>query len=150
MQSYDYASSGAYFLTLCTDQRKKLFWQDVGAICDRPQTQLSAVGCIVENELHKLNTVYPDVKVEQYCIMPNHVHMILLIDHPTGGRSQIAPTISRIVKQFKGSVSKQCGQPIWQRSFYDHVIRTQSSYEEISEYIFNNPANWQKDQLYIP
>ncbi len=74
--------------------------------------------------------------------MPNHIHFIISIKADKNGRTQFAPTISRVVKQFKGSITKQIGKPIWQKSFYEHTIRNQTDYNEIWEYIENNPLKW--------
>ncbi len=150
MQGYDYSACGLYFITLCTMDRECLLWDNVGAICDRPPKMLplSAAGKAIEAERAVLSTIYENVQLELCCIMPNHVHLLLHIHPGTDGRSKIATTISRVIKQFKGAVSKWLGQPIWQRSFYDHVIRNEQEYIRISEYVENNPANLALDQLY--
>ena len=81
--------------------------------------------------------------------MPNHIHLIIRIGgEDENGRPMVAPTVDRIVKQFKGYVSKTVNEPIWQKRFYDHVIRGREDYEEISRYIYENPENWEKDELY--
>lgn len=103
---------------------------------------MTNVGIIVEKEIEKLSTVYNAVSVDKYCIMPDHIHMILRIDTDEDGRSQIAPTISRVIKQFKGAITKQVGRGIWQKSFYDHGIRNQQDYDEIWQYIENNPLKY--------
>ena len=74
------------------------------------------------------------------------VHLILVIQ---SGRTQFAPTISRIIKQFKGKITKQVGFCIWQKSFYDHVIRDEKDYLRIWEYIENNPDKWTEDKYFI-
>ena len=74
--------------------------------------------------------------------MPDHIHFIISIMTDENGRTQFAPTISRAIKQFKGSLTKQIGRPIWQKSFYDHGIRNQQDYDEIWEYIENNPLKY--------
>lgn len=80
--------------------------------------------------------------------MPNHIHMIIVL-YDEKGRSQTAPTISRIVQQFKGSISKQVGFPLWQKLFYEHIIRNQEEYEKTYEYIQTNPLKWEEDKYYI-
>ena len=97
-----------------------------------------------------MNTIYPSVFVDKYVIMPNHIHMIVVIDRGGPGRTQFAPTLSRILKQFKGSVTKQVGAPIWQKSFYDHVIRNEAEYLDTWAYIDENPAKWTEDDLFCP
>ena len=143
IKNYDYAYPGAYFITVCTANREKIFWTDCrGELCSPANVQLSYIGIIVDKEIQKLNTVYDAVRVDKYCIMPDHIHMILLIYTDADGRTQFAPTISRVIKQFKGSITKQIGRPIWQKSFYDHGIRNQHDYDEIWQYIENNPLKY--------
>ena len=140
---YDYSTPGAYFITACTVNREKIFWSDCrGELCSLANVTLSDIGIIVDNEIKKLNSVYDAVRVDKYCIMPDHIHMILTIDTDENGRTQFAPTISRVMKQFKGSITKQIGRPIWQKSFYDHGIRNQQDYSEIWQYIENNPLKY--------
>ena len=143
LEQYDYSSPGAYFITLCTHNRKKLFWSGRrGELRSPADIELSAIGQLVEHEIQIMNTTYTAVQVEKYCIMPDHIHLILSIQTDTSGRTQFAPTISRVIKQFKGSITKQIGQAIWQKSFYDHGIRNQADYNEIWEYIENNPLKY--------
>ena len=80
--------------------------------------------------------------------MTNHLHLIIEIGAGEDGRTQFAPTVSRMVKQFKGKVTKTIGKPIFQKSFYDRVIRNREEYEKICRYIFENPLKWQEDELY--
>ena len=144
---YDYSTPGAYFITVCTANREPLFWSDRrGELCSPENVPLSDIGKIVENEIRKMDSVYDAVCVEKYCIMPDHIHFILSVNTDENGRTQFAPTISRVIKQFKGSITKQVGRPIWQKSFYDHGIRNRQDYKEIWEYIENNPLKyaWQK------
>lgn len=152
LAGYDYSAHGAYFVTICTDQKRPLFWDSpVGANCVRlPALPLSPIGRIVDAEIQRMSTVYPTVWVDKYVIMPNHIHLIVVIENSAPGRTQFAPTLSRIIKQFKGAVTKGLGRPIWQRSFYDHVIRTQQEYLEVWAYIDGNPAKWTSDELFSP
>ncbi len=140
IKDYDYSTPGAYFITVCTANRENLFWSDRrGELCSPANVSLSDIGIVVDNEIRKLNSVYDAVKVDKYCIMPDHVHFIISINTDENGRTQFAPTISRVIKQLKGSITKQIGRPIWQKSFYDHGIRNQQDYNEIWEHIENNP-----------
>ena len=146
IESYDYSTAGAYFITVCTTNKEKIFWSDRrGELCSPVgylQVELSDIGKLVDAQIQKMNTVYDTVHVDKYCIMPNHIHLILSIDTSKDGRTQFAPTISRVIKQFKGAITKQIGKPIWQRSFYEHAIRNRQDYNEIWEYIENNPLNY--------
>ena len=148
---YDYSAPGAYFITVCTANREKIFWSDRrGELCSPANVPLSDIGMIVDNEIKKLNSVYDAVRVDKYCIMPDHIHFILSIDTDENERTcrgelrspTRAPTISRVMKQFKGLITKQVGRPIWQKSFYDHGIRNQQDYDEIWAYIENNPLKY--------
>ena len=167
LKDYDYSTPGAYFITVCIADRKPILWNagaatlsprgtaaNIGANCVRPQTTapncrgelrspanipLSAVGQLVDKEIQKLNSVYEAVRVDKYCIMPDHLHLIISINADESGRTQFAPTVSRMMKQFKGSVSKQLGHGIWQKSFIDRVIRNEKGYLAAWEYIENNP-----------
>ena len=172
LKNYDYSKKGAYFVTICTKNREEILGRiiGVGANCVRPQ--LTDIGSIIENEILKLSKIYDYVLVDCYVIMPNHVHMILVIrnlncviddetesiDDETEsidekhesvdekcGRTQFAPTLSRIIKQWKGSITKQIGFSPWQKSFHDHIIRNENDYNRIVTYIENNPANWEDD-----
>lgn len=144
LNDYNYSSNGAYFITICTKNKENLLWKNVGANCVRPldQLPLSKIGIVVENEIHKLNTIYENIKADKYQIMPNHIHLIIFIYEDSNGRTQFAPTISRIIKQFKGSITKQIGFSIWQKSFYDRIIRNEKEYQEVWNYIHNNPLKY--------
>jgi len=143
IEDYDYSTPGAYFITVCTANREIIFWSNRrGELCSPTNVLLSDIGMIVDNEVLKLDSVYEALRVDKYCIMPDHIHMILSIHADADGRTQFAPTISRAMKQFKGAVTKKVGRPIWQKSFYDHSIRNQQDYDEIWEYIENNPLKY--------
>ena len=144
LHNYNYSYNGAYFITICTKNKENLLWKNVGANCVRPldQLPLSKIGIVIENEIYKLNTVYENIKVDKYQIMPNHIHLIIFIYEDSNGRTQLAPTISRIIKQFKGSITKQIGFSIWQKSFYDRIIRNEKEYQEVWNYIHNNPLKY--------
>ena len=166
LQGYDYSRQGAYFITVCTQNRAELFGHIVGANCVRPPcvrpfTELSETGHTVKHEIETLSSIYPTVHVSAFVIMPNHVHMVIVIDSrdidgrpqvngrpQVDGRPQVAPTVSRIIKQWKGSITKRLGFSPWQKSFHDHVIRNQHDYHRIAQYIENNPAQWQMDSLH--
>lgn len=145
---HDYSSCGSYFVTICTKDKEKMFW--VGAPFGRPPKYLNEKGIIVENEISKLNNVYPGiVTVDRYAIMPNHIHLLLTIHPDKEGRPQGAPTISRVINQFKGSVSKQIGRSVWQKLFHDRVVRNDDEYYLITQYIIDNPSRWSEDKYFI-
>lgn len=143
LKDFDYSTNSAYFITICTNDRKPVLSDiDVGADCVR----LFPIGKTVQNEIQKMALLYDNVYICNYVIMPNHIHIIFQIDN--NGRTQFAPTVSRIVKQFKGSVTKKIGQSIWQKSFYDHIIRDESNFITKSRYIDDNPSRWEHDPMY--
>ena len=146
---YDYSGANAYFITICTKDRRNLFW-NVGAVIDRPlaETDYSEVGKIVDRVISEIPGHYPAVSLEKYVIMPNHIHILLRINADESGRPMVAPTVSTVVQQMKGSASKRAGFPLWQKGFYDHVIRGYEDYLEIWQYIDSNPARWSEDKLF--
>ncbi len=178
LTEFDYSQNGAYFVTICTKNMQNLFWNEcsndyeigtdsVGANSVRPFTHnvvLSDIGKFVNEYILKIPTIYKHVQIDKYVIMPNHIHMIIIIngDDSGNGRTMFAPTnmrqrceqsdkptISRIIKHMKSKVSKQIGYSIWQRSYYDHIIRNQLDYERIWQYIDNNPSKWELDEYYV-
>jgi REP element-mobilizing transposase RayT len=150
LTEYDYSTPNAYFITICTHDRKNLFWTDVGAIIDRPENvPLTKLGIITRQSIKEIPEHYPMMSVDHFVIMPNHVHLLLQINADADGRSMIAPTISTVMRLMKGTVSKQASFPVWQKGFYDHVIRHDNDYRDIWNYIEGNPGKWAEDKLYI-
>ena len=149
LKEYDYSQSGAYFITICTQNRKNLFWQKSDTNIQSTQDiKLSQYGEIVNDSIKKIATKYHQVNIDKYVIMPNHVHILLQINCNDNGQALPAPTVSNIVGQFKGNVTKQIGFKVWQKLFYDHIVRNENDYNEIWAYIDNNPYNWLSDKLY--
>ena len=150
LTEYDYSTPNAYFITVCTENRKNLFWADVGAIIDRPEdVPLSEIGMIVRQKIRDISKHYPAITVDHAVVMPNHIHMLLQIHTDINGRSLIAPTISTVIRLMKGAVSKQARFSVWQKGFYDHVIRNEKDYQEVWNYIEGNPGKWTEDKLYV-
>ena len=147
LTEYDYSQPGAYFITICTQSREKILWDGVGADTIRPQNiPLSTIGKVVEQGILQIADYYESVRVDKYCVMPDHIHLILRIETGMNGRIVSAPTVSTVIGAMKRWVSKQVGKPIWQKSFYDHGIRNQRDYDEIWHYIENNPLKWMLHQ----
>ena len=113
-----------------------------------PQVSLSVFGKIVQKYIEKSGSVYDGVFVDHYAIMPNHVHLLLRMEHTDGGTGASRPTAIKIVKAIKSLSSREIGHSIWQTSYYDHVIRNQKDYDETWTYIENNPAQWADDEYY--
>ncbi|MBR5251815.1 MAG: transposase [Oscillospiraceae bacterium] len=162
LKNFDYSTNGMYFVTICTKEKQKILWATnefdvndgcgaVGANSVRQQevVPLSVYGKEVDKAINGIEFNYPQIHVENYVIMPNHIHLLLNIDRGNDGRTLFAPTISRVIKQFKGIITKQIGKPIFQRSFHDHIIRGQGDYETVYTYIDSNPSRWREDVFYI-
>ena len=154
---HDYNAPGAYFITICTHNRKQILSRIVGdqigedpiRESDRkPVSILTKCGKIAEEILNRLPQK-TGITVERFVIMPNHIHMILIVPEeapPLTGRS----LISRAVGYFKMNTTKEIrrlygNEIIWQRGYHDHIIRNAKDHEEILHYIDSNPAKWQFD-----
>ena len=136
---YNYNQNGAYFITICTQDRKPILSQIVG---DDAHIVPNPYGRIAEKYIRNVP------QIEKYVIMPDHIHMIIRLDNgamwaspPTDAKTQ-HNRISNIVRSIKVLVAKEIVHSIFQRSYYDHVIRNQRDYDEIWEYIENNPRKW--------
>ncbi len=141
LKDYDYSKPGAYFVTICVKERKTILSEIiVGANSVRPnEIRLTKYGEIVKSAISNIPKYYPNVTVDNYVIMPDHIHLLLQLHSDESGRTVFAPTINRVIKQTKGYITKQMGFSIWQKSFNDHIIRGEKDYKEIWEYIENNP-----------
>lgn len=143
LKNYDYSSCGGYFITICTKEKRNYFWCSVGATIGRPKNvELSPYGQIAEEAINKIPEIYPSVRLDGYVIMPDHIHLLLVVCSDEFGRPMVAPTMSRVVKQTKGYVTKRIGKSIWQKLFVDHIIRNREDYEKHLRYIKNNPIKW--------
>jgi REP element-mobilizing transposase RayT len=150
LEGYDYSSCGAYFVTICITNGHKLLWENVGADNIRPNKlpTLSEHGKIVDRAISSISIHYENVFVDKYCIMPDHIHMIIFILPNENGRMISAPTLSTVIGQMKRWVSKQIGFSIWQKSFNDRIIHSEKGYQEVWKYIDENPLKWQEDEYY--
>ena len=158
LRDFDYSIPGAYFITVCTHNKKPTLSHIVGAIHESPAIKLTAYGEIADKMINNIPARFA-VVVDQYVIMPNHIHLILAIADDSQTRAiresplQSRSVISKIVGYLKMNVSKEIHQqgdkiPVWQRGFHDHVIRNRQDYEEHVKYICENPIKWQFDPLY--
>ena len=149
---YDYSTAGAYFITICNQDNRCLLSRIVGRGLAPAEIQYTAYGQIAREQLLALEQRYPSVKVDQYVIMPNHIHMILELEETAGASPR--PTVMDVVCAFKSLTTRYCKKEkpidkLFQTSFYEHVIRGQKDYEEIAAYIANNPKQWELDKLYV-
>ena len=147
LPDYDDSRPGAYFITICTKDRRCIL-SDISVGADAlggPNLQLTDTGKVVEQYILSTDHI-PGFRVDKYVVMPNHIHMILRIGSGPPGAS--APTVSDAVGALKRLVNRRLGHDIWQRSFHEHVIRNENDYREIWEYIDANPAKWAEDRYY--
>lgn len=147
-KGFDYSEAGAYFVTICTENKKCLLGTVVGEdiILPHYRVQLSRYGKIVDNAIRNISAHYENITVDKYVVMPNHVHLILMFEN--SGRIISAPTLSTVIGQMKRYASKEAGISLWQRSYHDHIIRNEKDYSEIYQYIESNPARWAEDKYY--
>ena len=150
LKDFDYSQPNAYFITICTKNKEMLFWENVGASIARPEdVRLSKYGKIVVEAIEKISTIYPVITVDNYVVMPNHIHLLMQIHSDSSGRAMLAPTISIVIQQMKGYATKKIGRSIWQKLFHDHVIRDEKGYLKIWNYIEGNPSKWEEDCFYM-
>jgi len=159
---YDYSQAGAYFVTICTHRRACLFGRIV-----RDRMHLSPWGKIVRDEWLRSETLRRTIRLEAYVVMPNHLHGIIVIAAENGstpvrlqvGAHSCAPllrkprSVASFVAQFKASATRRLnmargtpGAPLWQRNYYEHVLRDADDCEAIRWYIETNPTRWALDE----
>ena len=153
LPDYNYNTPGAYFITICTENRKPILSEIVGGgAFDAPHTQLTKYGQIVQRYILSGNRIR-GITVDKFVIMPNHIHIILLVDETAAGGTSRAPSptnaaIPHFVSTLKRFCHRDIGNDIFQRSYHDHVIRDEEDYLLIWQYIDNNPVRWQDDCFY--
>ncbi len=148
LRDFDYSRPGAYFITICIHKGKSI----LGKILDG-KINLSKFGKIVKSTWLDLPKYYPNIRIDVFTIMPNHFHGIIFI---VGAGLKPAPTkypLSEIIRGFKTFSSRRInemrhmpGIPVWQRNYYEHVVRNENELNLIREYILYNPLQWQYDR----
>ena len=156
LSCHDYSATGAYFVTICTHNRRCLLSRVVGrGLAPAEKTTYSVehteYGEIAERQLLLLEERYPFLSIDAYVIMPNHIHVILFLKKAAGASPR--PTVMDIVCAYKSLVTIACKKQfpidkLFQTSFYEHIIRDRKDYDEIVKYIFENPMRWHYDELY--
>ena len=145
LPEYCYNRNGAYFITICTKKRRQCLSRIVGADAYiGPHAVLTKWGDVVERYIHTIPGI------DTYVIMPSRCRVVGGMELGGGPVWSSPPTqsVSDRIRSFKTLVSKQIGHSIWQRSFYDHVIRNEEDYLHIWQYIDRNPAKWAEDEYY--
>ena len=147
LQSYDYSQNGAYFLTVCTKDKQCIFWSAQPHALEVPDGtwHLSRAGLAADAAIRGIPLHYSGATVEKYVVMPNHLHMILLL---AGNGLMPAADISRIIQQLKAAVTKKTGYAVWQKSFHDRIIRDEDEYMAVWDSIHANPICWGEDCYY--
>lgn len=142
LKRYDYSQVGYYFITICTKNRECILSKIKECRGEHFSSVLTYEGKIVNKHINEIGKKYFNIVIDEYIVMPNHIHIILII------KSKNSNNISIIIQQLKGAITKELGYSIWQKLFYEHIIRKEKEYLTIKEYIKNNPENWKKDKYY--
>lgn len=147
LAEFDYGSVGAYFVTVCTHNRQCVF----GA-CENGVVELSELGRSVQAEWMQSAEIRNEIELDQYVVMPNHFHGIVWIREAVSSeRKSTERTLGTLMAGFKSACTKKFRESagadaaLWQRRFYDHVIRNEQSLLKIREYVVNNPLRWDED-----
>lgn len=154
LRDFDYSSANAYFITVFVAYFERLLGTVKNGICG-----LSEIGAEAAVRLQKIPELYPDAFLDEFIVMPNHLHALLIIDRHRGSDKSnafgkpVAESVSMHINHFKGAVKKWCNDNghsgfEWQAKFHDHVIRNEQEYRLIKNYIINNPQNWTADRFY--
>lgn len=148
MAGYDYSAAGMYFVTLCAQGRRCLFGDVIG-----DSMFLSPAAVMLHRVWKSLPACYPSVSLDEFIVMPNHLHGIVVLEPTNQG-----PSLSGVVGRFKAATTTLYArgvthegwplfnQRLWQRGFHDHIIRTESALANIRQYIRDNPRNWANDE----
>lgn len=155
LQNYDYSQPGYYFITICIYQNKNIFGNIVGAgLCAGPKFILNKFGLMAQSIWSNIPKFYPNTEIDEFVVMPNHFHGIIIITNNNGRTQRSAPTLSLsdIIQRFKSLTTTRYRQmtnlptKLWQRSFHDHIIRNEKDLCRIRKYIQNNPLKWDTDE----
>ena len=146
LHNYDYSSNGAYFVTICTQDRTRRFWDS-----DRPE--LNRSGEMVLAWAKDLPRHFPGVNLDSYAVMPNHVHLVLFFEDTIAALPTVigwfkTMSTNAYIRGVKDGVFPPFSKRLWQRSYYEHVIRNRNDLTEIRRYVAENPLKWQLDKLY--
>lgn len=135
LRHYDYAQAGAYFVTACAFGRQCLF----GHVAS-DEMQLSELGRIVREHWLAIPFHWSGVELDSFVVMPNHLHGIVVLSRAGQG-----PPLQTVVGAFKAGVSREAGGSVWQRSFYERVIRSERELQALCQYVADNPLKWALD-----
>lgn len=159
LKDYNYSQSGYYFITICAEDKKCIFGNIVGedSISSLPKMILNDFGSKVINIFLNLSN-YNNIILHDYILMPNHFHCIIELDNENdiskNNLSYIIQSFKRhttleYIKGVKNNIYEKFESKIWQRGFYEHIIRDNNDLIRIKEYIINNSIKWLEDQYYL-
>ena len=142
LKRFDYNSTNAYFLTICTQERQRILSEIVLGNSGKPEIVLTKIGDVIERKIRSIdNTGY--ASVDLYVIMPDHIHLIVRLNETINETANpMNRTIPHIVSTFKRLCTKEIGTNVFQRSYYDHIIRDRKDYESRMKYVYDNPVKW--------
>lgn len=151
LPNYNYSQEGIYHITLCSKNKYGYFSTiQPGNNFSPPSVHLTAFGMIVEKYIHGIGHTYPNVTVDKYVIMPNHVHLLLFIDsNENKQENRQNEIIPFLISTLKRMTNKEAETNLWQRGYFDHVIRNKQDYFSVWQYIEDNPVKWIYDDYYI-
>ncbi|WP_145338966.1 transposase [Pantoea sp. PSNIH1] len=138
LTQFDYRTPGAYFVTLVTRQRALLLGEILSG-----SMHASPSGLCVAEEWERLSARYNTLATDTFIVMPNHLHGIIWLQPGN------ICCLSAIINHFKAGISRQLGTPVWQRGFYDRVIRSEQELSAVRRYIAENPLKWELDRLFV-
>ena len=153
IKDYDYSADGVYFITICTKNKEKIL---SSISIENTNVKLTSFGKIVEKHINNLNDLYKHIDVFNYVIMPNHIHLIvgigitnnISLSANDGSPRAVTPTIPKLVNALKSLCSKNAGFSMWQRNYYEHIIRNEHEYNLVYKYVEENPLAWIYDKYY--
>jgi len=156
LKGYNYSLNGAYFLTLCTKSMNCCLSSVGRGVLDTPIITLSEYGKVVENRLREIESKYDNIILDDYVIMPNHIHILLRVDRPEcfeneqRAKNHANEIVPSFVSTLKRMTNKELGIKIWEERFHDHIIRNERDYLMHWQYIDENPKKWLigKDKYY--
>lgn len=159
LSNWDYLSAGYYFVTICTQNRICHFGNIV-----QSSINPSPVGKIAYKYWEEIPKHFDNIDIDQFIIMPNHIHGIIIINEPTVETrhavslqqtfgNPIPNSLPTIIRSYKSATTKWCNENNWsfkwQHNYHEHIIRNEKELDRIREYIINNPANWNEDENFI-
>jgi REP element-mobilizing transposase RayT len=144
LKDFNYSASAGYFITVCTYNRQRLFCSIINN-----KIVLTEAGTIAEKYLLSIPIIFTTIELDEYIVMPDHIHFILFNNKNEEENDRTKMLISKVVQQYKFVCTREIKKisgadiKIWQRSFYDRIIRNQSELENIRKYIWLNPMKWE-------